>query len=56
MAAISREEWNKYIVMLRKVNEKAAMEIVTFMRNNLLHDPTSNAVETLTDIQRKEPD
>ena len=54
MAAISREEWNKYIATLRKVNEKAAFEIVSFMRNNLLHDPTSNAVETLTDIQRKE--
>lgn len=54
MATISREEWNKYIATLRKVNEKAAMEIVWFMRNKLLHDDTSNAVETLTDIQRKE--
>ena len=54
MATISREEWNKYIRLLRNVNERAAMDIVAFMRNRLLHDSTSNAVETLTDLQRKE--
>lgn len=52
MATISREEWNKYIALLRKVNEKAAMDIVTFMRNHLLHG--SDAIETLTEAQRKE--
>jgi hypothetical protein len=52
MATISREEWNKYIALLRKTNEKAAMDIVTFMRNHLLHG--SDAIETLTEAQRKE--
>jgi hypothetical protein len=52
MATISREEWNKYIALLRKTNEKAAMDIVTFMRNHLLHG--SDAIETLTEAHRKE--
>lgn len=52
MATISREEWNRYIALLRKTNEKAAMDIVTFMRNHLLHG--SDAIETLTEAQRKE--
>ena len=30
------------------------MDIVTYMRNRLLHDPTSNSIELLTDEQRKE--
>lgn len=54
MATISREEWNRYVRLLRNVNERAAMDIVGFMRNRLLHDSTSNAVETLTDLQYKE--
>lgn len=52
MATISRAEWNRYIALLRKANEKAAMDIVTFMRNHLLHG--SDAIETLTEAQRKE--
>lgn len=54
MATITQNEWNRYVRLLRQLNEKAAFDIVTFMRNNLLHDPTSNAIESLTDAQRKE--
>ena len=54
MATITQNEWNRYVRLLRQLNEKAAFDIVTFMRNQLLHDPTSNAIESLTDAQRKE--
>lgn len=54
MATITQNEWNRYVKLLRQLNEKAALDIVTFMRNQLLHDPTSNAIESLTDAQRKE--
>lgn len=54
MATITQSEWNRYVRLLRQLNEQAAMDIVSFMRNNLLHDPTSNAIEALTDAQRKE--
>ena len=54
MATITQSEWNRYIKLLRELNEQAAFDIVTFMRNHLLHDPTSNAIETLTSEQRKE--
>ena len=54
MATITQNEWNRYVKLLRQLNEKAAFDIVTFMRNQLLHDPTSNAIENLTEAQRKE--
>ena len=52
MAIISKEEWNTYIGLMRQVNEKAAMDLVSYMRHRFgagLIDPT-----TLTDEQRKE--
>lgn len=54
MATITQNEWNRYVRLLRQLNEKAAFDIVTFMRNQLLHNPTSNAIENLTEAQRKE--
>lgn len=54
MATITQNEWNRYVKLLRELNEQAAFDIVTFMRNQLLHDPTSNAIENLTEAQRKE--
>lgn len=54
MATITQNEWNRYVRLLRQLNEQAAFDIVTFMRNQLLHDPTSNAIESLTEAQRKE--
>ena len=52
MATISKEEWNTYIALMRQVNEKAAMDLVSYMRHRFgagLIDPT-----TLTVEQRKE--
>ena len=52
MAIISKEEWNTYIGLMRQVNEKAAIDLVSYMRHRFgagLIDPT-----TLTDEQRKE--
>lgn len=54
MATITQNEWNRYVRLLRQLNEKAAFDIVTFMRNQLLHNPASNAIENLTEAQRKE--
>jgi len=54
MATITQSEWNRYVKLLREINEQAAFDIVSFMRNNLLHDPSSNAIENLTAEQRKE--
>lgn len=52
MAIISKKEWDKYIELMRQVNEKAAMDLVSYMRHRFgagLIDPT-----TLTSEQRKE--
>lgn len=52
MATISKKEWNTYIALMRQVNEKAAMDLVSYMRHRFgegLIDPT-----TLTSDQRKE--
>lgn len=54
MATISKSEWNKYVALLRVINDQAANDIVSYMRNHLMIDPTGNAIETLTDAQRKE--
>lgn len=51
---ITQSEWDNYIRLLRQVNERAAMDIVGYMRNHLLHDATSNNITLLTDEQRKE--
>lgn len=52
MAIISKKEWDNYIALMRQVNEKAAMDLVSYMRRRFgagLIDPT-----TLTSEQRKE--
>lgn len=52
MAIISKKEWDNYIALMRQVNEKAAMDLVSYMRHRFgagLIDPT-----TLTSEQRKE--
>ena len=54
MATISKSEWNKYVALLREINDQAANDIVSYMRNHLMIDPTGNAIEALTDAQRKE--
>lgn len=54
MATISKSEWNKYVALLRVINDQAANDIVSYMRNHLMIDPTGNAIEALTDVQRKE--
>ena len=51
---ITQSEWDNYIRLLRQINERAAMDIVGYMRNHLLHDATSNNITLLTDEQRKE--
>lgn len=51
---ITQSEWDNYIRLLRQVNERAATDIVSYMRNHLLHDATSNNIMLLTDEQRKE--
>lgn len=51
---ITQSEWDNYIRLLRQVNERAAMDIVSYMRNHLLHDATNNNITLLTDEQRKE--
>lgn len=54
MAAISKAEWNKYVALLREVNERAAMDIVSYLRNRILKGSVTDQIETLTDVQRKE--
>ena len=54
MAIISKTEWNKYVALLRVINDQAANDIISYMRNHLMIDPTGNAIETLTSEQRKE--
>ena len=52
MATISRKEWDNYIALMRQVNEKAAMDLVSYMRRRFgagFIDPT-----TLTSEERKE--
>lgn len=52
MAIISKKEWDNYITLMRQVNEKAAMDLVSYMRHRFgagLIDPT-----TLTSEERKE--
>lgn len=52
MATISKKEWDTYIALMRQVNEKAAMDLVSYMRRRFgegVIDPT-----TLTSEQRKE--
>lgn len=51
---ITQSEWDNYIRLLRQVNERAATDIVSYMRNHLLHDATNNNITLLTDEQRKE--
>lgn len=51
---ITQSEWDNYIRLLRQVNERAATDIVSYMRNHLLHDATGNNITLLTDEQRKE--
>lgn len=54
MAQITQSEWNNYVALLRQLNEKAAMDIVTFMRNRILHNAPDSAIENITSEQRKE--
>lgn len=54
MATITQNEWNRYISTLRQLNEKAAMDIVTFMRHNILHNAPDSTIENITSEQRKE--
>ena len=52
MAIISKKEWDNYIALMRQVNEKAAMDLVSYMRRRFgagFIDPT-----TLTSEERKE--
>ena len=48
---ISRQTWNKYITMLRDVNEKAASEVQTYYLNHYynLPNPTSEDAKALVD-------
>ena len=54
MATITQNEWNRYVALLRQLNEKAAMDIVTFMRHQILHLAPDSAIENITSEQRKE--
>lgn len=51
---ITQSEWDNYISLLRTINEKAAADIVTYMRNRLLNGQQTNDITLLTDEQRNE--
>lgn len=52
MAQITKEQWDRYIVMLRAVNQEAAFEIAKYLNMKLLGGGYD--IGALTDEQRKE--
>lgn len=52
MSNITRKQWNKYISVLRRINDRAAEDLITYLDANGMLDENGMVIEDLSQMQR----
>ena len=54
MSNITRKQWNKYISVLRRINDRAAEDLITYLDVNGMLDDNKMVIEDLSQMQRED--